>query len=44
MNADIPGRLFAARPDDVVITVLALFHVFGLFSILDIRVRFGARP
>jgi long-chain acyl-CoA synthetase len=41
MNADIPGRLFGVRPDDVVITVLPLFHVFGLSSILDICVRFG---
>ncbi|MGD0068091.1 MAG: long-chain fatty acid--CoA ligase [Streptosporangiaceae bacterium] len=41
MNADIPGRLFEVRPDDVVITVLPLFHVFGLSSILDICVRFG---
>jgi long-chain acyl-CoA synthetase len=41
MNADIPGRLFDVRPDDVVITVLPLFHVFGLSSILDCCVRFG---
>ena len=41
MNADIPGRLFGVRPDDVVITVLPLFHVFGISSILDICVRFG---
>ena len=41
MNADIPGRLFEVRPDDVVITVLPLFHVFGLSSILNVCVRFG---
>ena len=41
MNADIPGRLFNVQPDDVVITVLPLFHVFGLSSILDVCVRFG---
>ncbi len=41
MNADIPGRLFGLRPEDVVITVLPLFHVFGLSSILNICVRFG---
>src|SRR6516162_2858838 len=41
MNADIPGRLFHVQPDDVVITVLPLFHVFGLSSILDCCVRFG---
>ncbi len=42
MNADIPGRLFDIKPDDVVITVLPLFHVFGLSSILDVCVRFGS--
>jgi long-chain acyl-CoA synthetase len=41
MNADIPGRLFDVKPDDIVLTVLPLFHVFGLSSILDICVRFG---
>ncbi len=41
MNADIPGRLFRVRPDDVVITVLPLFHVFGLSSIVNVCVRFG---
>jgi long-chain acyl-CoA synthetase len=41
MNADIPGRLFDLKPDDVVITVLPLFHVFGLSSILNCCVRFG---
>jgi long-chain acyl-CoA synthetase len=41
MNADIPGRLFDVQPDDVVIAVLPLFHVFGLSSILDVCVRFG---
>ena len=41
MNADIPGRLFDVRADDVVITVLPLFHVFGMSSILDVCVRFG---
>jgi long-chain acyl-CoA synthetase len=41
MNADIPGRLFNVRQDDVVLTVLPLFHVFGLSSILNVCVRFG---
>jgi long-chain acyl-CoA synthetase len=41
MNADIPGRLFDVQPDDVVVTVLPLFHVFGLSSIMDVCVRFG---
>ena len=41
MNADIPGRLFGIKPDDIVITALPLFHVFGLSSILNLCVRFG---
>ncbi len=41
MNADIPGRLFDVQSDDIVTTVLPLFHVFGLSSILDVCVRFG---
>ncbi len=41
MNADIPGRLFDVKADDIVITVLPLFHVFGLSSILNVCVRFG---
>jgi long-chain acyl-CoA synthetase len=41
MNADIPGRLFDVRPEDVVITALPFFHVFGLSSILNVCVRFG---
>jgi long-chain acyl-CoA synthetase len=41
MNADIPGRLFDVQPDDVVITVLPLFHIFGMSSILNVCVRFG---
>jgi long-chain acyl-CoA synthetase len=41
MNCDIPGRLFDVQADDVVITALPLFHVFGLSSILNVCVRFG---
>jgi long-chain acyl-CoA synthetase len=41
MNADIPGRLFNVKPDDIVLTALPLFHVFGMSSILDCCVRFG---
>ncbi|GIH95145.1 long-chain fatty acid--CoA ligase [Planobispora siamensis] len=41
MNADIPGRLFDVRPDDVALAILPLFHVFGLSSILNVCVRFG---
>jgi long-chain acyl-CoA synthetase len=42
MNADIPGRLFDVHADDVVLAVLPLFHVFGLSSVLNCAVRFGA--
>jgi long-chain acyl-CoA synthetase len=41
MNSDIPGRLFGVVPEDIVLTVLPLFHIFGLSSILNIAVRFG---
>jgi long-chain acyl-CoA synthetase len=41
MNADIPGRLFDIQADDIVLTVLPLFHIFALSSILNIAVRFG---
>ena len=41
MNADIPGRLFGITPDDVVLAVLPLFHVFGLSSVLNVTVRAG---
>jgi len=41
MNADIPGRLFGIKPDDIAIAALPLFHVFGLSSVLNICVRFG---
>jgi long-chain acyl-CoA synthetase len=42
MNADIPGRLFDIRPDDVVLTALPLFHVFGMSSTMNLAIRFGA--
>jgi long-chain acyl-CoA synthetase len=41
MNCDIPGRLFDMQDDDVVITALPLFHVFGLSSVMNVAVRFG---
>jgi len=41
MNADIPGRLFGVRDDDIVLTVLPLFHVYGLSSVMNLCVRFG---
>src|SRR5450755_1623446 len=36
MNADIPGRLFGVKDDDIVLTVLPLFHVYGLSSVLNL--------
>jgi long-chain acyl-CoA synthetase len=42
MNSDLPGRLFGMTGDDVVIATLPLFHVFGLSSLLNVVVRFGA--
>jgi long-chain acyl-CoA synthetase len=42
MNADIPGRLFDIHADDVVLTVLPLFHVYGMSSTMNLAVRFGA--
>ena len=41
MNCDIPGRLFDMQDNDVVITALPLFHVFGLSSVLNTTVRFA---
>jgi long-chain acyl-CoA synthetase len=41
MNADIPGRLFGVLPTDIVLTVLPLFHVYGLSSVMNLCVRFG---
>jgi long-chain acyl-CoA synthetase len=42
MNADIPGRLFDIQPDDVILTVLPLFHVFGMSSAMNVGIRFGS--
>jgi long-chain acyl-CoA synthetase len=41
MNCDIPGRLFDMQESDIALTVLPLFHVFGLSSVLNVAVRFG---
>ena len=41
MNCTISGELFGVLPDDVILTVLPLFHVFGLSSVLNVMVRFG---
>ncbi|GAB3867526.1 long-chain fatty acid--CoA ligase [Nocardioides maradonensis] len=42
MNCTVAGNLFGVRDDDVSLGVLPLFHVFGLSSVLNIVVRFGA--
>jgi long-chain acyl-CoA synthetase len=42
MNADIPGRLFDLHCDDVILTVLPMFHVFGMNSAMNVGIRFGA--
>ena len=42
MNAEVPGRLFELSDDDVILTALPLFHVFGLSSILNLCVLRGA--
>jgi long-chain acyl-CoA synthetase len=42
MNADIPGRLFAVRAEDVVLAALPLFHIFGLSSVLNVCIRSAA--
>ncbi len=42
MNCTTAGALFGFRDDDVSLGVLPLFHVFGLSSVLNITVRYGA--
>jgi long-chain acyl-CoA synthetase len=42
MNADTPARIFGILPDDVVLIVLPLFHVFGLESQVNCCLRFAA--
>ncbi|MEV0895367.1 long-chain fatty acid--CoA ligase [Actinoplanes sp. NPDC049802] len=42
MNADIPGRLFDLHCEDVIVTVLPMFHVFGMCSAMNVGIRFGA--
>src|ERR1017187_4658043 len=41
MNDHIPGGLFDVQRDDIIVTDVTLFHVFGLSSILNVCVRFG---
>ncbi len=42
MNCDVAGRLFGLVKGDVGIGVLPLFHVFGLSSVANVCLRFGA--
>jgi long-chain acyl-CoA synthetase len=42
MACTVAGQTFGYRTDDVTIAVLPLFHVFGLSSVLNCVVRFGA--
>lgn len=42
MNCTVGGDLVSATPDDVVVGVLPLFHVFGLSSVLNVAVRYRA--
>ena len=42
MNCTVAGELFGLRDDDIGVAVLPLFHVFGLSSVLNTTVRFGA--
>jgi long-chain acyl-CoA synthetase len=42
MNCTVSGELFGARPRDVFLAVLPFFHVFGLSSVINVCVRYGA--
>ncbi len=42
MNCTVAGGLFGARSDDVVLAVLPFFHVFGMSSVINVAVRYGA--
>lgn len=41
-GCDITGNLFGMRADDVALGVLPFFHVFGLCTVINTGVRFGA--
>lgn len=41
MNCTANGERFRFRDDDVSMSVLPMFHVFGLSSVLNVAVRFG---
>lgn len=42
MGCTVAGEIFDMGPDDTGVAVLPLFHVFGLCSVLNIFVRYGA--
>lgn len=42
MNCTVAPELFGLQADDVTVGVLPLFHVFGLSSVLNAAVRWGA--
>ena len=42
MNADTPGRLFGYVENDISLVMLPLFHVYGMASVLNVAVHFGA--
>ena len=42
MNCTVSGEVYGICGDDIAVGVLPLFHVFGLSSVLNIIVRFGA--
>ena len=42
MAATIGGQTFGYRDDDVRVAVLPLFHVFGLSSVMNTAIRYGA--
>src|SRR5437660_5190768 len=41
MNSTVAGGLFGVRSDDVVLTVLPFFHVFGLSSVVNVFILHG---
>ncbi|MFL5909980.1 MAG: long-chain-fatty-acid--CoA ligase [Gaiellaceae bacterium] len=41
MACAVGGEAFGYRPEDVSLTVLPLFHVFGLSSTLNVAIRYG---
>jgi long-chain acyl-CoA synthetase len=42
MNCTVSGELFGYHSGDVSLAVLPFFHIFGLSSVLNLAVRFGA--